>query len=95
LIEEYKKIEYKGKVVFHKMMVTSSKRDLKPFQDNEACFMFVNKGEFSVRNPDQFITFKEDQGLMAKCFNFFFETTNANKTQTIAGNTRRIRKSIL
>ena len=75
MIEEYKKIEYKGKVVFHKMTVSSPERDLKPFQDNEACFMFVNKGEFSVRTPDQFITFNEDQGLLAKCFNFFFEAT--------------------
>ena len=75
MIEEYKKIEYKGKVVFHKMTVSSPERDLKPFQDNEACFMFVNKGEFSVRTPDQFITFSEDQGLLAKCFNFFIETT--------------------
>ena len=79
MIEEYKTIEYKGKVVFHKMTVTSPERDLKPFQDNEACFMFVNKGEFSVRTPDQFITFKEGQGLLAKCFNFFFETTKEQR----------------
>ena len=79
MIEEYKKIEYKGKTVFHKMRVTSPARDLKTFQDNEACFMFVNKGEFSVRTPDQFITFKEDQGLLAKCFNFFIETSKEQR----------------
>lgn len=79
MIEEYKSIEYKGKVVFHKMRITSPERDLKPFQENEACFMFVKKGEFSVRTPDQFITFKEDQGLLAKCFNFFIETTKEQR----------------
>ena len=79
MIEEYKNIKYKGKVVFHKMTVTSPVRDLKPFQDNEACFMFVNRDEFSVRTPDQFITFKEDQGLLAKCMNFFIETTKEQR----------------
>ena len=81
MIEEYKTIEYKGKVVFHKMKVTSPERDLKPFQDKEACFMFVKKGVFSVRTPDQFITFKEDQGLLAKCFNFFIETTKEQRLE--------------
>ncbi len=64
MINESKTIEYRGKVVFHKITITAPVRDLKPFQDNEACFMFVNKGEFSVRTPDQFISFKQDQGLL-------------------------------
>jgi AraC-like DNA-binding protein len=81
MINESKTIEYKGKVVFHKITVTAPARDLKPFQDNEACFMFVNKGEFSVRTPDQFISFKQDQGLLAKCFNFFIETTEIQRSK--------------
>ena len=79
MAEEYKTIEYKGKVVFHKMTITSPQRDMKPFQDKEACFMFLNKGEVSVRTPDQFITFKKDQGMLAKCFNFFLETTKLQR----------------
>lgn len=81
MINESKTIEYRGKVVFHKITVTAPARDLKPFQDNEACFMFVNKGEFSVRTPDQFISFKQDQGLLAKCFNFFIETTEIQRSK--------------
>ena len=81
MIHEYKTIEYKGKSVFHKITITAPVRDLKPFQENEACFMFVNKGEFSVRTPDQFISFKQDQGLLAKCFNFFIETTEEQRSK--------------
>jgi len=81
MIKEYKALKYKGKVVFHKMIVTSPKRDLKPFQNNEACFMFVKQGSFSVRTPDQFVPFKENEGLLAKCFNFFIETNKEQREQ--------------
>ena len=72
---ENKVLKYKGKVVFHKMKIISPLRELKPFQNNEACFMFVNDGEFSVRTPQQFISFGKSEGLLAKCFNFFIETS--------------------
>ena len=81
MIQEYKTIEYKGKVVFHKLSTKAPIRDLKPFQDNEACFMFVNKGEFSIRTPDQFLNFNQDQGMLAKCFNFFVETTDQQRSK--------------
>ena len=72
-------LKYQGKVVFHKMKITSPKRELKPFQNNEACFMFINDGEFSVRTPNQFISFNKSKGLLAKCFNFFIETTTEQR----------------
>lgn len=78
MIYDHKQIEYKGKVVFHKMTILAPERDLKPFQDNEACFMFVNKGDFSIRTPESVLKFSNNQGLLAKCFNFFVET---NRTQ--------------
>jgi AraC-like DNA-binding protein len=81
MIPEHKVITYKGKVVFHQMKVTAPKRDLKPFQENEACFMFVKKGNFSIRTPDQIISFEEDQGMLAKCFNFFIETTKQQREE--------------
>ena len=77
---ESKILTYKGKVVFHKMKVASPKRELKPFQNNEACFMFINNGDFSVRTPNQFIPFNKTKGLLAKCFNFFIETTKEQRT---------------
>jgi AraC-like DNA-binding protein len=72
-------LKYKGKVVFHKMKITSPKREMKPFQNNEACFMFINEGDFSVRTPNQFISFNSSKALLAKCFNFFIETTEQQR----------------
>jgi len=79
---DIKILKYKGKVVFHKMRIISPQRDLKPFQNNEACFMFVNVGEFSVRTPNQFISFNKSKGLLAKCFNFFIETNKKQRNQS-------------
>ena len=79
MILEQKVLKYNNQIVFEKLCITSQiKRFPKLFQNNEACFMFINKGEFSVRTPDQFVTFKQGQGLLSKCFDYFFE---ANKTQ--------------
>jgi len=79
MIREQKALKYKDQIVFEKLTVSSTfKRFPKPFQKNEACFMFVTNGEFSARTPDQFISFKAGQGLLSKCFDYFFET---NKSQ--------------
>jgi AraC-like DNA-binding protein len=79
MIHEFKSLSYKGQLVFEKVVVTHPKRAPKPFHDNEACFVFVNKGNFSVRTPDQFISLKKGKGILAKCFNFFFETTKMQR----------------
>ena len=78
MLQELKVLKYKGQVVFEKLTMPYFQRIPKLFQENEACFMFIHKGEFSVRTPDEFISFKNGKGLLAKCFNYFFET---NKTQ--------------
>ncbi len=78
MIHEQKKISYKGRVVFEKISMPYFQRIPKLYEKNEACFMFINKGEFSVRTPEKFISFKKGKGLLAKCFDYFFET---NKTQ--------------
>lgn len=80
MIQEHKSLTYKGKAVFEKLTITLPKRTVKPFHETEACFVFVNKGNFSVRTPDQFISFKKGKGLLAKCFNFFVETTKMQRT---------------
>jgi len=77
-----KTLKYKGKVVFQKIKITAPNRKIKPFQNNEACFMFVNQGDFSVRTPNQFISFNKNKGLLAKCFNFFIETTKKQRNQS-------------
>lgn len=80
MIHEEKALTYKGKVVFHKLSTLAPHRQLKPFKENEACFMFVNKGNFSVRTSDKLIPFEKGKAMLAKCFNFFIET---NKDQRL------------
>ena len=79
MFHEHKSLTYKGQAVFEKLALTHPKRTMKPFHGTEACFIFINKGDFSVRTPDQFISFKKGKGLLAKCFNFFFETTKIQR----------------
>ena len=56
----------------------------KEFFENEACFIFVNKGEFSIRSSTNYLDFREGQGVLAKCLNYFFET-NENQRQVDEG----------
>lgn len=89
MILNQKVLTYKGFVVFEKIEMSSFDRIPKLFQENEACFMFVNKGEFSIRTPNQFISFREGKGLLAKCFDYFFEMNqkqrDANSTLEAVG----------
>lgn len=47
-------MKYKGQVVFEKIAMSTFDRVPKLYQNNEACFMFINEGQFSVRTPDEF-----------------------------------------
>lgn len=78
MLIDQKVLTYNGRIVFEKITMPYFQRIPKLFEKNEACFMFINKGEFSVRTPDQFLSFEKGKGLLAKCFDYFFET---NKTQ--------------
>ncbi len=73
--KDIKTIRYKGNVVFEKISSPYFKRIPKLYQNNEACFMFINDGEFSVRTPEHFLSFSQDYALLAKCFDYFFETS--------------------
>jgi AraC-like DNA-binding protein len=79
MIPVHKTLAYKGQVVFEKLAIPLPTRQVKPFHGKEACFIFVNEGDFSARTPDQFIPLKKGQGLLAKCFDFFFETTKKQR----------------
>ena len=68
-----KVITYKNKIVFIKINTSLPERTLKQYVENEACFMFVNKGEVNVRTPDDFLHFNYDTAMIAKCLNYFFE----------------------
>lgn len=56
------------------------KRVPKEYFENEACFIFVNEGEFSVRSQTEYLQFRKGKGLLAKCMNYFFETDEAQRS---------------
>lgn len=66
-------ITYKNKIVFIKINTSLTERTLKQYAENEACFMFVNKGEVNVRAPHEHLTLNKDVGMIAKCLNYFVE----------------------
>ena len=51
----------------------------KEYAADEACFVFVNEGEFSVRSQTDYMNLTKTHGVLAKCLNYFFETNDAQK----------------
>lgn len=72
-------IKYKDRIVFIKLSMPSFDRSLKHYVEDEACFMFVNKGEVGVRSQEDYFKVNRDTGMLAKCLNYFFEPTGNKK----------------
>ncbi|CAM1342616.1 helix-turn-helix domain-containing protein [Tenacibaculum amylolyticum] len=70
---EEKVITYKDRIVFIKLSMPFFNRTLKNYVEEEACFMFVNKGEVNVRTPEDYLKLNKDTAMVAKCLNYFFE----------------------
>ncbi|OSY88157.1 hypothetical protein WH52_07895 [Tenacibaculum holothuriorum] len=60
-------------MVFIKLSMPFFNRTLKSYVEDEACFMFVNKGEVGVRTPDEYLKLNRNTAMIAKCLNYFFE----------------------
>ncbi|WP_083629394.1 helix-turn-helix domain-containing protein [Tenacibaculum agarivorans] len=73
---EEKVITYKDRIVFIKLSMPFFNRTLKNYVEEEACFMFVNKGEVNVRTPEKYLTLNKNTAMIAKCLNYFFEPSN-------------------
>ncbi len=73
MVYEKKVLTYRGKVVFEKIRMSKFRRIPKLYSENEACFMFLESGAFSVRSQDALVRFDQENALLAKCFNYFFE----------------------
>jgi len=85
-MEPAKKIlTYKGRIVLEKLRVPYFDRMPKEYFENEACFIFVNEGEFSVRSQSEYLNLKKGTGLLAKCLNYFFETDKAQRSVGTGG----------
>jgi len=62
------------KVVFEKVeMEYTFNRFPKLFQEEEACFMFINQGGFYFRTPTKLIEIREREAVVAKCGSYFIE----------------------
>ena len=68
-----KVITYKGKVVFIKISMPYFDRSQKHYVEDEACFMFVNRGEFSIRSQEDYMDFDKSTAVISKCLNYFYE----------------------
>ena len=70
---ETKVIKYKGKVVFEKVTMPRFKRVPKLYMEDEACFMFLDGGEFTLRSSSDIFKVNSQSALLSKCVNYFFE----------------------
>ena len=75
-----KYLTYKGQIVFGKQSMPYFDRMPKEYSENEACFVFINRGEVSVRAPQEYIYLNEGSGVLAKCLNYYFETKRKHRT---------------
>jgi len=79
LIYEEKYLKYKDRIVFGKQSMPYFDRFPKEYTEDEACFVFVNEGEFSVRSQTDYMNLDKNQAVLAKCLNYFFETNDQQK----------------
>jgi AraC-like DNA-binding protein len=74
-----KYIKYKDRIVFGKQSMPYFDRMPKEYFEDEACFVFVNEGEVSVRSQTEYMNLKKNNAILAKCLNYFFETDDKQK----------------
>lgn len=74
-----KYITYKGRIVFGKQSMPYFNRLPKEYAENEACFVLINKGEVSVRAQEDHFNLDKRSAVLAKCLNYFFETTKKQR----------------
>lgn len=74
-----KYLTYKGQIVFGKQTMPNFDRVLKEYTTNEACFIFINQGEVSIRSPEKIINLNHNTAFLAKCLNYFFEMDDEQK----------------
>lgn len=76
---EEKYLKYKGRIVFGKQSMPYFNRIPKEYFEDEACFVFVNEGEISVRSQNEYMDLNKNHAVLAKCLNYFFESNDRQK----------------
>lgn len=51
----------------------------KKYFEDEACFIFVNQGELSLRAQNDYMDLNQNNGVLAKCLNYYFESNEEQK----------------
>jgi AraC-like DNA-binding protein len=74
-----KYLTYKDRIVFGKQFMPYFDRIPKEYFEDEACFVFVNQGELSVRSQNDIMNLDHNSAILAKCLNYFFETNDKQK----------------
>ncbi len=78
-----KYLKYKGRIVFGKQSMPYFDRIPKEYFEDEACFVFVNEGEVSVRSQTDYMDLDKNHAILAKCLNYFFETNDKQKESSV------------
>lgn len=74
-----KYLKYKDHIVFAKQSMPYFDRMPKEYFEDEACFVFVNEGEVSIRSQNDYMDLDKNHAVLAKCLNYFFETNKKQK----------------
>ena len=77
-----KTITYKGQIVFGRRQTQYFDRVPIDHKADEACFIFLNKGEFSLRAQDEKLRLNTKNGVLAKCLNYFYETDKEQRNSS-------------
>lgn len=82
MVLEQKTINYKGKRVFEKLVMTIDfKRAPKFFVEDEACFLFIKEGAFQFRTPTSLTIYSKNEAMLAKCGNYFIEEIGVEESE--------------
>lgn len=81
MIVKQDEIKHQNRVIFERLEIAKNfKRVPKVFFEEEACFLFLSKGDFNFRTPDKLLSFSQGDGMLAKCGNYFIEGNSHNET---------------
>ena len=77
-----KVITYKGQIVFGKRSMPYFNRIPRDYKADEACFIFLNKGEFSLRAQNEKVRLNRENAILGKCINYFYETDKEQRNSS-------------
>lgn len=80
MLQDYQSFEIDGHVIFEKLKFRDAGRQTK-ILDNNACFMFMVKGELEIRTPINQYSLQAGGGFLTKCGDYYFEDLRAEGVQ--------------